>query len=230
MAPATAVIAAAGSGERLGAGGPKAFVEAYGRPLLAWSLLACDSAIPIEKIVVAAPPRAQDRVAEVAEQAGVEATVVAGGDHRSQSVANALEAVNTDLVVVHDAARPLVTAELIEQVVARLDHDPDVAGVIAAAPVTDTIKEASVSRRVLRTPERSRMWAVQTPQAFRTEGLRAAIAEHPDELGTATDDAQLVERSGGEVLIHQASPDNLKVTTQRDLQIAGMILAERSSD
>ena len=74
------------------------------------------------------------------------------------------------------------------------------------------------------------MWAVQTPQAFRTEGLRAAIAEHPDELGTATDDAQLVERSGGEVLIHQASPDNLKVTTQRDLKIAGMILAERSSD
>ena len=221
------MIAAAGSGERLGAGGPKAFVEAYGRPLLAWSLMAFDAAEPVRAIVVAAPPRAQDRVAEVAEEAGVQVAIVPGGDHRSQSVANALEAVETDLVVVHDAARPLVTAELIEQVVTRLDHDPDVAGVIAAAPVTDTIKEASVSRRVLRTPERSRMWAVQTPQAFRTEGLRAAIADHPDELGTATDDAQLVERSGGEVLIHQASPDNLKVTTPRDLKIAGMLLAER---
>ncbi len=221
------MIAAAGSGERLGAGGPKAFVEAYGRPLLAWSLVAFDAAAPIEKIVVCAPPRAQDTVAVVADQEGVEVAIVPGGDHRSQSVANGLEAVETDLVVVHDAARPLVTAELIEQVVTRLDHDPDVAGVIPAAPVTDTIKEASVSRRVLRTPERSRMWAVQTPQAFRTDGLRAAIAEHPDDLGTVTDDAQLVERSGGEILIHQASPDNLKVTTSRDLQIAGMILAER---
>jgi 2-C-methyl-D-erythritol 4-phosphate cytidylyltransferase len=223
------VIAAAGSGERLGAGGPKAFVEAYGKPLLAWSLLAFDSAEQVEGIVVAAPPRAQDRVADVAEKAGVEVVVVPGGDHRSQSVANALEAVGSELVVVHDAARPLVTTVLIEEVVRRLDHDPDITGVIAAAPVTDTIKEASVSRRVLRTPERSRMWAVQTPQAFRTEGLRAAIADHPDELGTATDDAQLVERSGGEVLIHQASPDNLKVTTPRDLQIAEMLLSERAS-
>ncbi len=98
---------------------------------------------------------------------------------------------------------------------------------IAAAPVTDTIKEASVSRRVLRTPERSRLWAVQTPQAFRAEPLRAAMAEHPDELGTVTDDAMLVERSGGDVLIHSASPDNIKVTTPRDLQVAGMILADR---
>ncbi len=227
MAPATAVIAAAGSGERLGAGGPKAFVEAHGKPLLAWSLAAFDSAEQVDGIVVAAPPRAQDRVAEVAEEAGVEVVVVPGGDHRSRSVANALEAVGTELVVVHDAARPLVTAELVEEVVKRLDHDPDITGVIAAAPVTDTIKEASVSRRVLRTPERSRLWAVQTPQAFRTDGLRAAIADHPDELGTVTDDAQLVERSGGEVLIHQASPDNLKVTTPRDLQVAGMLLAER---
>ena len=153
--------------------------------------------------------------------------IVAGGEHRSKSVANGMTLVETDLVVVHDAARPLVTGELIDEIVARLDKDPDVAGVIAAAPVTDTIKEASVSRRVLRTPERSRLWAVQTPQAFRAEPLRAAMAEHPDELGTVTDDAMLVERSGGDVLIHSASPDNIKVTTPRDLQVAGMILADR---
>ena len=221
------MIAAAGSGERLGAGGPKAFAEAFGQPLLAWSLTAFDAAESIGRIVVAAPRRGEDRVEAIAAEAGVAIEIVPGGDHRSQSVANGMQPVNTELVVFHDAARPLVTAELIDEVVRRLDHDPDIAGVIAASPVTDTIKEASVSRRVLRTPERSRMWAVQTPQAFRTSGLREAIATHPDELGTVTDDAMLVERSGGEVLIHQASPDNIKVTTPRDLQIAGMLLSER---
>ncbi len=221
------MIAAAGSGERLGAGGPKAFAEAFGQPLLAWSLTAFDAAESIGRIVVAAPRRGEDRVEAIAAEAGVAIEIVPGGDHRSQSVANGMQRVDTELVVVHDAARPLVTAELIDEVVRRLDHDSDIAGVIAASPVTDTIKEASVSRRVLRTPERSRMWAVQTPQAFRTSGLREAIASHPDELGTVTDDAMLVERSGGEVLIHQASPDNIKVTTPRDLQIAGMLLSER---
>lgn len=221
------MIAAAGSGERLGAGGPKAFTEAFGRPLLSWSLTAFAAAESVEEIVVAAPRGAEDRVTAIAAGLEVAVEVVAGGEHRSRSVANGLEAVATELVVVHDAARPLVTAELIDAVVSRLDHDHDVTGVIAAAPVTDTIKEASVSRRVLRTPERSRMWAVQTPQAFRTDALRDAIAAHPDELGAVTDDAMLVERSGGDVLIHEASPDNLKVTTARDLQIAGMLLAER---
>ncbi|MDP9188381.1 MAG: 2-C-methyl-D-erythritol 4-phosphate cytidylyltransferase [Actinomycetota bacterium] len=227
MAHASAVIAAAGSGERLGAGGPKAFVEAFGRPLLAWSLTAFDAAASIERIVVAAPPRAGDRVAALAEEAGVEVEIVSGGDYRSQSVANAMQRVGTDLVVVHDAARPLVSAKLIDEIVRRLDHNTDVTGVIAAAPVTDTIKEASVSRRVLRTPERSRMWAVQTPQAFRTAAMRDAIAAHPDQLGTVTDDAMLVERSGGEVLIHEAPVENMKVTTPHDLQVAAMLLAER---
>ncbi len=221
------MIAAAGSGERLGAGGPKAFVQLGGRPMLAWSLVALDGATSVQAVVVAAPPGAEDRVAEVAEAAGVEADVVPGGEHRSQSVANALEHVDTELVVVHDAARPLVAPELIDEVVRRLEHDKDVTGVIAAAPVTDTIKEASRSRRVLRTPERERMWAVQTPQAFRTEPLRDAIDSHPDQLGTVTDDAMLVERAGGEVLIHAASPENLKVTTPLDLRIAEMVLAER---
>lgn len=224
------MIAAAGSGERLGAGGPKAFAEVFGRSLLAWSLAAFDAAESIEGVVVVAPRRGEDRAAAAAEAAGVEVEVVPGGEHRSQSVASGLEAVGSELVVVHDAARPLVTAELIDEVVRRLDFDPEITGVIAATPVTDTIKEASVSRRVLRTPERSRLWAVQTPQAFRTAGLREAIASHPDELGTVTDDAMLVERFGGEVLIHQASADNIKVTTPRDLQIAAMLLAERGAD
>jgi 2-C-methyl-D-erythritol 4-phosphate cytidylyltransferase len=221
------VIAAAGSGERLGAGGPKAFVVLGGRPMLAWSLIAMDAAERVGPIVVASPPGSEARVEQVAEEAGVEIRAVPGGEHRSQSVALALEHVETDAVVVHDAARPLVSAALIDEVLRRLGADEDAAAVIAAAQVTDTIKEASVSRRVLRTPERSRMWAVQTPQAFRAEGLRAAVAAHPDQLGAVTDDASLIEREGGEVLIHEAPPENLKVTTPLDLKVAQMLLAER---
>jgi len=155
----------------------------------------------------------------------VEVSVLPGGEHRSQSVANALEAVSTEMVVVHDAARPLVAPSLVDEVISRLQANPDMKGVVAASPVTDTIKEASVSRKVLRTPERSRLWAVQTPQAFRTGELRQAFAEHADDLASATDDAVLVERSGGDVLIHEASPENMKITTPLDLRVAEMLLA-----
>jgi 2-C-methyl-D-erythritol 4-phosphate cytidylyltransferase len=129
------VIAAAGSGQRLGAGGPKAFVELAGRPMLEWSLDAFREASTIAEIVVAAPPGEDEAVAE----RGVVA--VSGGEHRSESVANALALCGEELVVVHDAARPLLTPDLINAIVEELAADQDVAGVIAAAPVTDTIKE-----------------------------------------------------------------------------------------
>jgi len=228
LASATAVIAAAGSGERLGAGGPKALVDVGGRPLLAGSLLAFDAAESIGKIVVAAPPGAERDVREIAAIAGVKVEVVPGGEHRSQSVANAIQKVDTEMVVVHDAARPLVNAELIDQVVRRLHANEDMSGVIAAAPATDTIKEASVSRRVVRTLDRSRIWAVQTPQAFRTEPLRQAVADADEEdIRTATDDATLVERIGGDVLIHEAADENVKVTTPLDRQVVELLLAAR---
>ncbi len=198
-----------------------------GRPLLAWSLIAMDATERVGAIVIAAPPGEEARVEQVALEAQVEALVIPGGEHRSRSVSLALEQVETEAMVVHDAARPLVSAALVDEVLRRLDHDPDAAAVIAAAPVTDTIKEASVSRRVLRTPERSRLWAAQTPQAFRAELLRTAMAAHPDDLGSVTDDAMLIEREGGEVLIQEAAPENLKVTTPLDLRIAEMLLAER---
>ena len=221
------MIAAAGSGERLGAGGPKAFVRLGGRPMLAWSLAAFDAAEKIGDIVVAAPPRDQEKVSALAEEAGVAVKVVAGAEYRSQSVANALDEVDGEVAVVHDAARPLVSTKLIDEVVGRLDRDSDAMGVVAAVPVSDTIKEASVSRRVLRTPDRSRLWAAQTPQAFRADSLRDALAAGGDDLAKATDDAMLVERMGGEVLIHSAPPENLKVTTQLDLKLAELILSER---
>jgi 2-C-methyl-D-erythritol 4-phosphate cytidylyltransferase len=215
------VIAAAGSGERLGAGGPKAFIEVAGRPMIEWSLEALRSAATIEEIVVAAPPEEEERLAET----GVVA--VAGGEHRSQSVANALAVAGGEIVVVHDAARPLVTSGLIDAVVEELAAEPDADGMIAAAPVYDTIKEATEGGRVERTVDRARLWAVQTPQAFRAPALRDALSD-PDSLVDATDDAMLVERNGGRVLIHASSPDNLKVTTPFDLRVADLLLRERA--
>jgi len=215
------VIAAAGSGQRLGAGGPKAFVELAGRPLLEWTLEAFRGAVSIAEVIVAAPPGSESRVSEL----GVLA--VAGGEHRSESVANALELAGEELVVVHDAARPLVTPGLVDAVVEELEAEDGAAGVIAAAPVTDTIKEASGEGRVERTLDRSRLWAVQTPQAFRAAALREALSE-PEAFAGATDEAMLVERGGGVVLIHSAPPENIKVTTPHDLRAAELLLRERA--
>lgn len=214
------MIAAAGTGERLGAGGPKAFVELAGRPMLEWSLDAFRGASSIDEIVIAAPPDDQERAAEQ----GVVA--VAGGAHRSESVANALALCGGEIVVVHDAARPLVTAGLIDAVVQALAANEDAAGVIAATPVTDTVKQAGDTGEVERTLDRSGLWAVQTPQAFRADALRDALSD-PDSLPDASDDAMLVERRGGRVLIHSTSPDNIKVTTPFDVRVAELLLRER---
>ncbi len=213
------MIAAAGSGQRLGAGGPKAFVELAGRPMLEWSLEAFRAASTVAEIVVAAPSGQLDSVASQ----GVVA--VAGGEHRSESVANALEFCGEELIVVHDAARPLVTPELIDAMVGELAAEGDTAAVIAATPVTDTIKEVSDERRVERTLDRSGLWAVQTPQVFRADALREALSD-PDSLPEASDDAMLVERHGGRVVVHATSPDNIKVTTPFDLRVAELLLRE----
>jgi 2-C-methyl-D-erythritol 4-phosphate cytidylyltransferase len=214
------VIAAAGSGERLGAGGPKAFIELAGRPMIDWSLAAFESARAVGEVIVAAPPSSEQRVSQL----GVVA--VAGGEHRSQSVANALRLASGEIVVVHDAARPLVTPGLIDAVVEELAAEPEAAAVIAATPVTDTIKEAS-GDRVERTLDRSGLWSVQTPQAFRAPALQEALAD-ADAVAEASDDAMLVERMGGRVMIHSAPPENLKVTTPFDLRVAELVLRERA--
>jgi 2-C-methyl-D-erythritol 4-phosphate cytidylyltransferase len=129
-------------------------------------------------------------------------------------------------VVVHDAARPLVTAEHFRAALAALD-DADCA--VAAAPVTDTIKQAGDDRRVTATLDRSRLWAIQTPQAFRRAALERALDVGDDVLAQATDDAWLVERTGGTVRVVESTPANLKVTTAHDLWIAERLLADRLS-
>jgi 2-C-methyl-D-erythritol 4-phosphate cytidylyltransferase len=222
-------VAAAGSGERLGAGGPKAFVPLAGRPMVEWSVAALRAAAAVRSIVVACPP------GHVHELGGGDLGVVEGGATRSQSVANALEAVGTELVAIHDAARPLLTPQLVEAVVAALAADPEADGAIAATPVADTIKRAALASEegspieVETTVDRSRLWAAQTPQVFRVDVLRAALAGDPGAVRAATDEAMLVEASGGRVLIHAAPPENLKVTTPLDLRVAELLLAVRSA-
>ncbi len=204
---------AAGSGSRLGADRPKAFVEVAGRPMIAWSVDALHAA-GIEEIVVALP-------------FGVSAPPgcigVQGGATRSASVRAALSAAGPGDIVVHDAARPLVEADLFRRTLAALE-DADCA--IAAAPMPDTVKEAE-DGLVTATLDRSRLWAAQTPQAFRRAALEAALEVDEALLARATDDAWLVERAGGRVRVVESSPANFKVTTAHDLRVADMILRER---
>ena len=213
------IVPAAGRGERLGGGAPKALVPCGGRPLLAWSL---DVLVECcERVVVALPPGSSTQ--ELLD--GVDS--VTGGAHRSASVRAALAAApEATVAVVHDAARPLVTRQLVERCLDALDEGWD--GAVAAARVSDTVKEARPEDGgVVRTLDRSRLWAVQTPQAFRAEALRRALDVEDALLAAATDDAALVEAAGGSVRVVEAAGENLKVTRPADLERTGALLRER---
>jgi 2-C-methyl-D-erythritol 4-phosphate cytidylyltransferase len=214
---AVALVVAAGRGERLGTGGPKAFVMCGGRSMLEWSIDALKAVPEIVHIVVATPP-------------GIEAPAgtsgVFGGDERSHSVRAALHhTLAGDPVLVHDAARPLVTPEIIRAVLAGLDDEADAA--IAAARVTDTIKQDDGSPTVARTLDRAGLWAIQTPQVFRRDVLERALAQPHEILAAATDDASLVETMGGTVRLVESPRENLKVTTPDDLRLADLLLRSR---
>ena len=221
----TAVIAAAGSGERLGAGGPKAFVAIAGRPMIDWSLDACLACGSVTAVVVAVPAGHAHDLQDV--------VTVDGGRTRAESVANALNAVDTELVAIHDAARPLLTSGLLDDLVAELLANPGADAIIAAAPVTDTVKKVRVdfplesngksTRIISDTLDRSELWGAQTPQVFRTEALRDALKV----ADAVTDEAMLIEAAGGKILVHDPGIANLKVTTPLDLRVAELLLAER---
>jgi 2-C-methyl-D-erythritol 4-phosphate cytidylyltransferase len=186
---------------------PKAFVPLAGRPMLEWSRDRLRAA-GIEEVVIVVPP-------------GFDG--VLGGAVRSESVRNGLAALppGVDAVIVHDAARPLAPPWLFGACVEALE-DADAA--VAAARVTDTIKEAGRDRQVVRTLDRSVLWAIQTPQAFRRDVLERALDVTPDVLAAATDDAWLVERAGGRVVVVESPASNLKVTTPDDLRVAELLL------
>jgi 2-C-methyl-D-erythritol 4-phosphate cytidylyltransferase len=193
--------------------------------MVSWSLDACRACGVVSAIVVAVPAGHEHGLNDV--------IVVDGGSTRAESVSNALAEVATEYVAIHDAARPLLTAALLEALVAELAADPDADGIIAAAPVHDTVKKVGVdfrspedqnSTRVIReTLDRSELWGAQTPQVFRTAALRAAL-EASDSI---TDEAMLIEAAGGKVLIHDPGAPNLKITTPVDLRVAELLLAER---
>jgi len=218
---AVALIVAAGSGERLGASRPKALVDLAGRPLMQWSIDALRAVPAIGQIVLALP-------AGCSAPEGV--TGVEGGAVRSESVSRALAAAGEgDPVLVHDAARPLLEPALAQAVIDALAGEQSAAGAIAAAPVTDTIKRVDERLVVAETLERSRLWAVQTPQVFRRAQLERALAVSPRELAQATDDAWLIERAGGRIIIVPSSELNMKVTTAFDLRVAELLLGERAA-
>jgi 2-C-methyl-D-erythritol 4-phosphate cytidylyltransferase len=218
---AVALIVAAGSGERLGAGVPKALVQLAGRPLMQWSIEAIAAVPEMRQIVVALPP---------GTPAPPGVTAVEGGAVRSDSVRRALAAcAQGDPVLVHDAARPLVTAQLAASVLGALARERGADAAVAAVPVSDTVKQVQPGSHVVSaTLDRRELWAVQTPQVFRRRALERALQVPQEVLAQATDDAWLIERAGGEVIVVPASQENLKVTTALDLQLAELLLARRA--
>jgi 2-C-methyl-D-erythritol 4-phosphate cytidylyltransferase len=213
-----AILVAAGSGERLGAGRPKAFVALGDRVLLAESLERLDASDWIDAIVVAAPPEWEEAAIVLAEElvASKVAAVVTGGETRGDSVRAALAEVPDDAVaiVVHDAARPLVDEAVIERVLAPLAEGFD--AVIPGLPLVDTVKRVA-GGVVAETVDRTSLVTVQTPQAFAATALRAAYAD--DDVSSATDCASLVEARGGRVRVVPGDPRLLKVTTPADLAL-----------
>ena len=223
--PTVAIVVAAGSGVRMGAPVPKALMPLAGRPMLAWSLDALRACRRIEAVVIAAPPGLEREVADVA---GPDATVIPGGDSRAESVREGLRAAppGAALVLVHDAARPLATPQLIDAV---LDGVEDADGAIAAAPAADTLKRAGEGGLIEGTVPRQGLWSAQTPQAFHLHVLAAAVeaAEEEGRLASATDCASLVEARGGHVRLVESRAPNIKVTTPADATLAEALLRAR---
>lgn len=233
-----AIIAAGGEGKRLGSIGPKALVFCAGKPLLAWCLDAFAQSETFAggagMVVVAAHASelpAFESAAEEARASGLDVMITEGGPSRSHSVAAALNAgrsKNTTIVLVHDAARIFTTPELIDALHFELASN-DLDALVAAAPVTDTIKRADAQLSVTDTPPREELWAVQTPQAFEVEWLARALDADDATLAAATDDASLVEAIGGRVKLYDNPAPNPKITTPGDLAAAEATLLSRSA-
>jgi len=219
-----ALVPAAGRGERLGSGVPKALVSVGGEPLLARAVRGLLSSGRIDRVVVAAPVSDVDTATAVLESAGVDAAVVPGGPSRTQSVRLALLAAgDPEIVLVHDAARAFTPVEVIRAVVEAVEAGAP--AVIPVLPVADTLKRVDPAGVVLDTPNRAELRIVQTPQGFAADVLRRAYDSYPED--TTTDDAGLVERLGIPVTTVPGHPYALKITTPFDLAIAEAVLGTR---
>lgn len=223
MSSTWAVVVAAGRGDRLGLDRPKAFAKLGGRPLLAESLERLEGSEWVDSIVVVAPEEWEEPSILLAEEigAGKVTACVAGGATRAESVRAGVAEIGAEalVVIVHDAARPLLVEEVVERVLAPLGEGWD--GAVPALPIADTLKRAGDDGTVLETVDRTGLHAVQTPQAFLAAVLREALT---GDLADASDCAALVERRGGRVRVVEGDRRLLKVTTQADLDFVESLL------
>jgi 2-C-methyl-D-erythritol 4-phosphate cytidylyltransferase len=225
-----AIVVAGGSGERFGRQGGKQLARVAGLPVLAWTLRALDESEEVGLIILVCPgDRFEEYRAEAVDPARLRVPVAlaAAGATRQASVRSGLAALpdDADIVIVHDGARPLVQPETIARIVNALGDD-DVVGAVVGHPSYDTLKLVE-GRTILETPERSRFWAVQTPQAFQKRVLAEAHRAASEQGFIGTDDASLVERLGGRVVVVEGPRDNIKVTVSEDLSYVEAALRHR---
>jgi len=220
----TAIVLAAGKSERMGGGVDKAFLSLVNKPVVAWSLIAFERCPEIDRIVLVVRKEQLLASKAVAKMFGISKVqkIVPGGAKRQESVQAGLAAcdIDTRYVVVHDAARPCVTSDLIGEVVRQARRQGAVA---VGRPVTDTVKLCAKGTTVTETVPREKLWIVQTPQAFQLKVLRDAVKALPPRQ-EVTDDCQAVELAGGTVRIVESLKPNFKITTVEDLQVAAALL------
>ena len=223
------LIAAAGSGRRMGAEGNKLLLQVAGRPVLAWTLQAALACQAIDWIGVVGQPVDEAAIAAILAAANPAVPVqwIVGGETRQESVSRGLAALppGAQGVLIHDGARCLVSPSLLARCAEAVQQG---LAVIAAAPVTDTIKQVDGQGTITATPDRNQLWAAQTPQGFPVQQLRDAHAMALAQGWSVTDDAALFERLGLAVQVLEAPPSNIKLTTPFDLTIAEAVLAARA--
>jgi len=224
----TAIVPAAGGGTRVAGLVPKQYLPLAGIPLLARTLLALQASRRVDSLILVVPPGHEERCrAEILAPFGLTTDeVVPGGEDRQASVYAGLlrTSHSTDLILVHDGARPFITPPVIQAVV---DAAAETGAAVVAMPVTDTIKLASLDGWVAETPERGRLWAAQTPQVFHAGLLRVAHIRAQAEGYRSTDDSALVERLGHPVRLVPGLAENIKITSTADLALADQILRAR---
>ena len=221
----TVILVAAGKSERMGPNTDKAFLNLGAKPLLAWSLLAFEQCPTIDQIVLVVRKEQMLAAKSVVQMFGISKlkAIVAGGARRQDSVINGMKAMDTEtrIVVVHDGARPCVTSDLISEVIKCAKRN---GSGVAASRIWDTIKYVERGATVDHTVDRSKLWAVQTPQAFNVDLLRRAYAAVNEKKTTVTDEASALELIGEAVRLVDWPRHNIKITTAEDLPIAAAIM------
>ena len=227
-----AVIAAGGTGSRFGNPGGKQLVDIAGRPMLAWTIQAFDRARLVEHIVVVCPAEKADEMRKAAVEPygfATPVTFAAAGETRQDSTRSGVAAIpgGFGYAAIHDGARPLILPETIDHAIEELIADPALDGVVCGHPAIDTLKLASADGLIEGTPERSRYWAVQTPQILSIEAFLRAYDMAVEQGFVGTDDTSLVERAGGCVRCIDSPRDNMKVTMPEDLVPVTAIMMSR---